>query len=228
MARGVFSTANYLVLSSGIITATPLSMSCRVFPTGAISSSQTLMGIFYTAGAAAFPDGWYVGIGSSDTVTATTADGTGANGSTSTGVVNLTAWNHVGAVFTSATNRVSYLNGVASTASTGNRTPSASPNKTAIGVRIEQNNSIPLSEDADTCYIAEVGFWNVALTASEMAILSLGFSPLFISPTSLVAYYPLIRGDASGDELSVKNAAHKMVEQGTLPIQPHTRIFLPS
>lgn len=228
MARGVFSATNYLLLSSGIITATPLTMSCWAYPTSSSTSEKTLMGIFYTAGAAALPDGWYIQINPGNTVKANTGDGVGTNGTSSAGTVNLNAWNHISGVFTSTTNRNVYLNGTPATASTGSRVPSASPDKTAIGVRIEQNASVPTTSDADNIYIAECAWWNAALTADDETSLSKGFSPLLIKPANLVALHTLIRGDASGDEISLKNASHKMIEQGTLPIQNHCRVFLPT
>ena len=43
--------------------------------------------------------------------------------------------------------------------------------------------------------IAEAAIWNVALTDAEVAILAKGYSPLFVRPQSLVAYWPLIRDE---------------------------------
>lgn len=40
--------------------------------------------------------------------------------------------------------------------------------------------------------VAEAAIWNVALTASEVAALAKGVSPLQIRPASLQAYWPLI------------------------------------
>jgi hypothetical protein len=40
--------------------------------------------------------------------------------------------------------------------------------------------------------IAEVAIWNVILSASEITMLSLGVSPLFVRPQSLVSYWPII------------------------------------
>lgn len=39
--------------------------------------------------------------------------------------------------------------------------------------------------------LAEVGLWNAALTNDEVASLAAGYSPLFVRPQSLVAYWPL-------------------------------------
>jgi hypothetical protein len=41
--------------------------------------------------------------------------------------------------------------------------------------------------------IAEVGLWDAALSDDEVAILAQGFSPPFVRPQNLVAYWPLIR-----------------------------------
>jgi hypothetical protein len=41
--------------------------------------------------------------------------------------------------------------------------------------------------------IAEVGIWNIDLTAAEVASLAKGVSPALIRPQNHVAYLPLIR-----------------------------------
>ena len=44
--------------------------------------------------------------------------------------------------------------------------------------------------------IAEAAVWNVDLTDAEVAILAAGYSPLFVRPQFLVAYWSLF-GDSS-------------------------------
>ncbi len=43
--------------------------------------------------------------------------------------------------------------------------------------------------------VAECAIWNVELTNAEAVILSKGFCPLLVRPQSLVAYWPLFRGE---------------------------------
>ena len=56
-------------------------------------------------------------------------------------------------------------------------------------------------------YIAEVGLWNVALTAEEIASLAKGMTPDKIRPQSLVFYAPLVRDliDAKGGRTITNN-----------------------
>lgn len=227
MARGVFSTANYFRITSGIITSTPLTIAAWVKPS-AFSANQYIAGIVYSSAASGTAqDGWYLEINATDgKVNAIVGNGTGINLATSGSGATSGAWNHMAAKFTSSTSRHSYLNGTKSTESTNSNTPSATPDKTAIGVFVRENGS--LAQAAASCHIAEVGFWNVALSDEEIAALAKGVSPLLIRLNNLVGYYPLIRGDSSGDEPNPKNAAYKMVEQGTVSVQPHSPVFMPS
>ncbi len=222
MSRGVFSTANYLLRASGLITATPLTLACWVRPTAG-TPEQDLVGIYYTAGATAALDGWLIGLNTSTAIASARAgDNIGTSQSTG-GNANQNAWNHLGGVFTSTTSRLVYLNGVAGTSNSGSRIPSNTVTKSAIGLRILNNNTV--SNPATVCNIAEVAFWNVALTAAEMTILSLGFSPLFVHSQNLIAYYPCIAGDGSGNENNAFRSVQQMAQQGTVSVQQHTRML---
>lgn len=72
--------------------------------------------------------------------------------------------------------------------------------------------------------IAEAAVWNVDLTAGEMAILGKGFSPLFVRPNSLVAYWPLI-GRTSPEIDVVGGFNGTLTGTGTAP---HPRVIMPS
>lgn len=224
MARGNFSTTNYLLYGGGIITQ-PLTIAAWVNPSS-ITANQAITGIYYTgAGSGSVLDGWYLRITSAGLVDGRVGDGSGETPATSASAVTAGVWSHAAFKVISATSRYAYLNGVAGSQSTTSRIPTT-PDKTAIGVLIRQSGS--LGAGATAMYIAELGFWNVALSDAEIAILANGISPLCVRPGSLVAYYPLVRGDSSGDEPNPKNAALKMVEQGTINVQTHPRIFYPT
>jgi len=47
--------------------------------------------------------------------------------------------------------------------------------------------------------VAQVGFWNAALDASEVAALAKGYTPDQVRPDSLVFYYPLDNPAGSHD-----------------------------
>ena len=222
MARGVFSTANHFLYTGGLIAATPLTMAAWVYPTS-VSVVNSIGGIFYTGGALALADGWRMRInGTTGVPSFITGNGITSAAVNHTTAVTLNAWNHLAGITASATSRYVYIGGVASTQNTDNITPTAPLDKTAIGVIYEQNNGV--QQPATANYIAEVGFWNVALTTAEILQLAAGYSAPFVRPESLVAYYPLIRGDASGDEPDLMGGL-EMVEQGTVGVKPHCRVF---
>jgi len=224
MARGTFSTANYFRITSGIITSTPLTIAAWVKPS-AFSENQYIAGIVYSSAASGkAQDGWYLEINATDgKVNAIAGNGTGINLATSGSGATSGAWNHMAAKFTSSTSRHAYLNGTKSTESTNSNTPSATPDKTAIGVFVRENGS--LVQAATACHIAEVGFWNVALSDAEVSQLAAGYSPLFVRAANLY-YYKLFAGDSNGDELEDFGGS-SMVEQGTVSNQTHPPIIYP-
>jgi hypothetical protein len=95
---------------------------------------------------------------------------------------------HYGGVFESATSRTGYVNGVAGTTNTTNIGSQNAANTITIGAR--WNTTIGNFYNND---IAEVGVWNVALTAAEVASLAKGMTCDKVRPQSLVFYAPLVR-----------------------------------
>ncbi len=69
--------------------------------------------------------------------------------------------------------------------------------------------------------IAEVGFWNVILTAAEMAALGRGYSPILIRPDSLLSYVPLVRA-----LVDYKRAAPTLVD-APVAGAAHPRVMMP-
>ncbi len=133
---------------------------------------------------------------------------------TSTNVTEQT-WEHAGCVQADSNDRSVYLNGGNKGTNSDNGEVSAA-DRTSIG---QEGDSTP--GDFWDGRMAEVAFWNVALTDAEMAILGKGYSPLFVRPASLVSYFPLIRN--SKDLLGGTN----MTEFNTPTIGVHPRIIYP-
>ena len=224
MARGVFSSLNYFRATTSLITATPFTLACWV-NTNSVAATQWMVGVGYTSGVNTYVDGWQLGLTNTGLVKASVYDGVSANSGSNAGAVTANVWCHAAAMFRSTTYRLAYTNGTAGTANTASRVPANAADTFQIGaIRYASNAHFGA---APNCLIAEVGFWNVELTAAEILELAAGYSPLFVCPESLVAYYPLIRGDASGDEPDYMGGL-KMVEQGTVAIAAHARVFYPS
>jgi hypothetical protein len=113
--------------------------------------------------------------------------GAAQSANTTTGY-NANTWSHACGVATSSNLRTVYLNGGSSGTNTTSVTPST-PNRLTIGSRLA--TGIPgLFFDGS---IAEVGIWNDALTAAEIASLANGMTCDKVRPQSLVFYAPLVR-----------------------------------
>jgi hypothetical protein len=109
--------------------------------------------------------------------------------------VSANNWFHACAVETSSNNRAIYLNGGSVGTNTATRTPL---NINAVNIGVDRNNNTNVSLMSGL--IAEVGIWNAALTAAEVASLAKGMTCDKVRPQSLVFYAPLVRDliDAKG------------------------------
>jgi hypothetical protein len=109
-------------------------------------------------------------------------------------------WYHCAGIWPSNSSRTSYLNGVASTAASG--TANIAPTVIWIG-------AFSGVADRFTGQIAEVGIWNTALTAAEIASLAKGMTCDKIRPQNLVFYAPLVRNliDQKGGLVITNNNA---------------------
>lgn len=98
-------------------------------------------------------------------------------------------WYHVAGVFTSDTNRLVYVNGVAGDLNTDIvQTGSHTFQRPVIGCR----NRTTTFDVLFNGKIQEVGVWDVALTAEEIKSLSAGFIPPKIRTSELLYYAPLV------------------------------------
>jgi hypothetical protein len=125
-------------------------------------------------------------------------------------------WHHGAAVFTSASSRTAYIDG-ANSATNTDTSNDAGLDATAIG---RHNDSTP--GDYFDGALCELGVYNVALTAGEVAMLAALYSPLFVRPESLVAYYSLIRDDLD------RVGGYDMTPYNTPAYTDHPPIIYPS
>jgi hypothetical protein len=135
------------------------------------------------------------------TINAVSNDGT-ASAALSTATYTLNTWNHGCGVFSSSNNRSIYLNGFQDNTSITNRNVRLLSN-ISIGARYAGG----IIGATASCLIAEVGIWNIALTAAEIASLAKGMTCDKIRPQSLVFYAPLVRDliDAKGGRTITNN-----------------------
>jgi hypothetical protein len=126
-------------------------------------------------------------------------------------------WHHGCAVFAATNDRRVYLNGGNKGTNATDQTFPDNVDTTTIGRRAG-TTTIYVSGG-----IAEAGIWNVALTDAEVAILAATYSPLFVKPQNLVAYYRLIR-----DEDQDRVGGYDMTAYNTPTISAHPPIIYPS
>lgn len=94
-----------------------------------------------------------------------------------TGAFTANAWHHVALSHGSGATGAIYLDG---------------GNKTSGTVGDAGNNALQFGF-VDSFDIAEIAFWGAELTDAEIAILGLGYSPLFVRQASLQHYLPCVR-----------------------------------
>jgi hypothetical protein len=202
------SPAKYLSASAPV-TAVPLTMSCRFFSTLTLND-RTLVAINENDSNGSV---FVLSMRSNNQIGAGVyRAGTGYFQSlTSAATINV--WNHAAGVFSSNSNRIAYLNGVAGSANTNLVTP-INCNFMGIGAVIRPSVFEPFQG-----YLADVGVWNVALTAEEIASLADGMTCDKIRPQSLVFYAPLVR-----DLIDVKGGL-TITNNNSATVANHPRVY---
>jgi hypothetical protein len=179
----VAASTQYLVTSSSPVSTEPLTLACWALKD--TTSNNMMIALTDSANA-----GTTIGLLSTGGALVN-ARVTDVNTETSTAGVSVTGtWFHAAGVFNSTSSRTAYANGVAGSANLNLQAPTAT-DRICIGVR---GRGTPI---APTQYhdglIAEVGIWDVALTAAEIASLAAGVTCDKVRPQSLRFYAPLIR-----------------------------------
>lgn len=123
-------------------------------------------------------------------------------------------YNHFAGVFESSTSRTAYLNGTAGTANTTNCGSQAAATEVTVGARWSGSLGNYFTGD-----VAEVGIWNVSLTADEIASLAKGMTCDKVRPQSLVFYAPLVR-----DLIDYKGGL-TITNNNTATVANHPRVY---
>ena len=179
------ASSQYLIGGSAPVTAEPFTMACWYRPTATPGSNVPLAIGGNTLGRCQL------------VLQATSIQASRiSDANTSATAVSVTAansagvWVHTcGTYDTAGNNIISWRNGVAGTPVTNPGT-AMTLGRVTIGARLQ--SLVPGAyANGD---IAEVGIWNVVLTAAEIAALAKGIAPHRIRPQNLVFYPRLIRG----------------------------------
>lgn len=186
MAIEFNGTTSYIEATSAVLTAVPITIAAWFYP-DVNNVAGTIVGI--TASGATNARFTLQQQSTGPIRAAVQAGGTTAGADSSISTTTGT-WQHGCAVFTGNSNRTVYLNGGYSGNNTTSITPSAAAlNRTNIGTQWRNQ----ARENFFDGRVAEVGIWNVALTADEIVALYQGHPPSSIRPQSLRFYAPSIR-----------------------------------
>ena len=140
--------------------------------------------------------------------------GTGSSIFQGNDIVVANALVHGCAVFESQSSRLAYLNGSAGTQNTTNVGSQNTADTITVGAGWATTIGVYHTGD-----IAEVGIWNVALTAAEIASLAKGFACDRVRPQSLVFYSPLIR------DLVDLRGGRAITNNNTATVSTHPRVY---
>ena len=124
-------------------------------------------------------------------------------------------WTHACGVFSAATSRTAHINAGSSNTTTGAEGSALAATNIIIG-SIRFNGAFSQYLNG---LIAEVGVWNAALTADEIASLADGMTCDKVRPQSLVFYAPLVR-----DLVDVKGGL-TITNNNTATVANHPRVY---
>lgn len=132
----------------------------------------------------------------------------------STSGISTGVWQHIAAVFASASDRRAYANGGNKGTEATSKTP-AGIARTRAGVTAGGNNQMGGSG-------AELAAWSVALSDAEVAVLATGISPYEVQRANLIAYWPLIGVDSPEPDVV---GAFPLTLTGTPTQSAHPSVF---
>ena len=123
-------------------------------------------------------------------------------------------WYHAAGVFTNALSPQAFVNGIVGVTTGGGSVTPTGIDQILIGTR--RTTSLGLYYNGS---IAEVGIWNVALTAVEITSLAKGMTCDKVRPQSLVFYAPLVR------DLIDQKGGLTITNNNGATVANHTRVY---
>jgi hypothetical protein len=208
------ASSQYLSATSAPVTAAPLSIACWFYPLN-VTANMSLVCLENSVGTERFIL-QLLGATAGDPLQYSVAQvGMSSGSALSTTGYSANQWSHGCGVETSAASRTVYLNGGNSATNTTSRTP-ASIGRLKIG-ELNFNGTSPAN--LLNGYMAEVGIWNAALTAAEVASLAKGMSCDKVRPQSLVFYAPLVR------DLIDQKGGLTITNNNSATVAQHPRIY---
>ena len=182
MAYTANGTTQYLSASAPV-TEVPLTLAAWFYPTASANGSLVYVGLASTQ------DRIQISIRSDRFIQCYTQSGGVFPFAASSSQAPLNTWSHACGVVASNASRRIYLNGGNSTTNTTSLAPQDAFNSAQIFARTASGGVGTFFQGS----IAEVGIWNVDLTAAEVSSLAKGMTCDKVRPQSLVFYAPLVR-----------------------------------
>jgi hypothetical protein len=211
MAYNFNGTNQFLSLPSAVVNDVPLTMACW-FNAANITSAPALICVNNSASTsrivlvargdlAGDPIRFQInGLANADTTSGFTAN----------------TWMHACGVASSSILRTVYLNGGSSQTNTSSQDLTGL-NQASIGA--QRLSGFPNGTSFMSGLIAEVGIWNAALTAEEVASLAKGMTCDKVRPQSLVFYAPLVR------ELIDQKGGLVITNNNAATVANHPRVY---
>jgi hypothetical protein len=181
-----FNGTTQFLTATAPVTAVPLTVSCWFYANN-ITVNMALVVLEDVGGTHRFDLQALGAITGRPIQCGTSAGGPSSIARTSTGF-SANIWNHACGIQAATNSRTAYLNAGGQVTNTSVQAP--------IGISVLKIGSINVSGTNSNFLnglIAEVGIWNAALTAAEVASLAKGMTCDKVRPQSLVFYAPLVR-----------------------------------
>lgn len=185
MAFALNGTNRFLTATTPI-TAVPITVSCWFYANN--NTANMALVVLEDSGGTHRFDLQALGVTTGDPIQCgAAAGGSSSFARTSTGF-SANTWNHACGVQSAINSRTAYLNAGGQVNNTGIQIP--------VGISVLKIGALNLSGTNASFFngsVAEVGIWNAALTAAEIASLAKGMTCDKVRPQSLVFYAPLVR-----------------------------------
>jgi hypothetical protein len=213
MAYEFNGTTQRLSTASNPVGTLPVTMSCWFYPDTTNARVMVCLGNQLTGNNSRV----LIYHNTDSKIYAFSENATGSNTqSASTNTFTTGTWHHAAGVFESTTSRTPYLNGTAGTTGTVSNSPNfAVIDRVLVGVQQWAASTASFFDGR----IAEVGLWNAALTASEIASLAKGMTCDKVRPNALVFYAPLIR------DLQDVRGGLTITNNNTATVANHPRVY---
>jgi hypothetical protein len=207
--------SQYLIYNSAILTAAPFSFACWVYCDDVVNQ-QTAFWLGDKDAATSYWALFLRGNQVGDPVTFNVRQGGQTLIDTTSGY-SANTWHHIACVETASNDHAVFIDGGSKSTDNTNLAP-ANADVTALA---RENDSSPAKYLSGS--LAEAGLWNVGLTDAEVAELAAGFSPPFVRPQGLVAYWRLIR-----DDKDVVGGYDLTANGGVTTVAHPPKIFVPA